>query len=153
MESLIEIDPLTEFFDAIKNPTTKDRYTGRLELFLNSIPIEGKDLKTKAKAFCTKAKTNNQWTTYQINEYMRKQKARAEEGKISESTLPNFKPVKLFCEENDIILNWKKIYRRIPRGRGYANDRASSSEEIKRILQYPDRRIKPAALIMESSGA
>lgn len=39
-----------------------------------------------------------------------------------------------------------------PRGRSHANDRAPSREEIIALLQYPDRRIKPAALIMEICG-
>ncbi|MHB2036582.1 MAG: hypothetical protein ACYCPW_07560 [Nitrososphaerales archaeon] len=63
-----------------------------------------------------------------------------------------YKPVRLFCEENDILLNWKKLARRVPKGRRAANDRAPDIEEIKKILMYPDRRIKSAALIMESSG-
>ena len=60
--------------------------------------------------------------------------------------------MRLFCEENDIVLNWKKLARRVPRGRRAANDRAPDIEEIKAVLAYPDRRIKPAILIMESSG-
>lgn len=38
------------------------------------------------------------------------------------------------------------------KGKKYANDRAPDLEEAKKILNYPDRRIKPVALIMESSG-
>lgn len=154
MESSVEIDPFTEFFDAIKNPLTKDRYEHRLELFFDSMGIEGANLREKARAFSQKATKDTQWATFEINEYMRSQKLRAEKKEISESTIPNFfKPIKLFCEQNDIILNWKKISRRIPRGRAVANDRAPSPEEIRTILQYPDRRIKPVALVMESSGA
>ena len=33
MEVVLEIDSLTEFFDAIKNPLTKDQYGKRLALF------------------------------------------------------------------------------------------------------------------------
>ncbi|MEM0117707.1 MAG: hypothetical protein QXV32_04615 [Conexivisphaerales archaeon] len=70
-----------------------------------------------------------------------------------ESTVPNYyKPIKLILEMNDIILNWKKITRRIPRGREFANDRAPTKDEIRRLIQYPDRRVKPVALIMSSSG-
>ncbi|MGD1055743.1 MAG: hypothetical protein ABR867_06645, partial [Nitrososphaerales archaeon] len=63
-----------------------------------------------------------------------------------------FKPIKLFCEMNDILLNWKKISKRIPRGRSYGQDRIPTVEEIKLVLTYPDRRIKPVALLMLSSG-
>lgn len=111
------------------------------------------ELRTQAKEFVLRARKDNAWATFQINNYMQAQKDRAERKEISESTLPGFyKPTKLLLEENDIALNWKKISRRIPKGRSYANDRAPELEEIKAVLSYPDRRIKPVALIMISSG-
>ncbi|MBI3859232.1 MAG: site-specific integrase [Thaumarchaeota archaeon] len=149
----LEVEPLTEFFEAIHSPITKDRYEKRLDLFFRTIETKGPDLRTRARNFATRAKADNQWATLVINDYMRKQKERAERKEISESTVPNFfKPIKLFCEMNDIILNWKKISRRIPRGRSYGQDRIPTVEEIKQILGYPDRRIKPSALLMLSSG-
>jgi len=53
---------------------------------------------------------------------------------------------------NDLILNWKKISRGLPEGRRPANDRAPSIEEIRRLLEYPDRRIKAIIFTMVSSG-
>jgi hypothetical protein len=44
---------------------------------------------------------------------------------------------------NDIILNWKKIARGLPRAGKAANDRAPTAEEIQKLVGYPDRRIKP----------
>ena len=93
----LSIDPLTEFFDAIKNPETKKRYTRRLEIFFDYIGVEGSTLQKKAKDFMHRAR-DPLWATYSINEYIRYQKDRAEKGKIEESTIPNFyKPIKLFC--------------------------------------------------------
>lgn len=37
MESLAEVEPITEFFDAIKNAETKKKYTARLTLFFNHL--------------------------------------------------------------------------------------------------------------------
>ena len=62
------------------------------------------------------------------------------------------KTIKFFCETTDISIPWKKITRGLPKGKRYADDRAPTLEEIKKIIEYPDRRIKPVVYTMESSG-
>jgi site-specific recombinase XerC len=42
--------------------------------------------------------------------------------------------------------------RGMPKGRMYANDCAPTLDEIKRVLAYPDRRIKSVVCVMSSSG-
>ena len=81
------------------------------------------------------------------------QKERVEKGEISPATLRNYiKAVKLFCEMNDIAIAWKKITRGLPKARRFADDRAPTLNEIRRIIDYPDRRIKPLVYTMTSSG-
>ena len=148
-----KINPLEEFRAAIQNPLTRKNYEERLALFLNAIDRSDASLEQKASWFIDLARQDPSWATLQINSYMSKQKERALRNEISQSTLPNyFKPIKLFCIENDVILNWKKISRRIPHGRKFANDRIPTMDEIRKTLSYPDRRIRPAVLIMLSSG-
>ena len=52
----------------------------------------------------------------------------------------------------DIEIPWKKILRGMPKGRRYANDRAPTLEEIRKITEYPDRRTKPIIYTMASLG-
>ena len=40
----------------------------------------------------------------------------------------------------------------LPTGRRFANDRAPTHEEIGKVIEYPDRRIKPLVLVTCSSG-
>ena len=61
-------------------------------------------------------------------------------------------PVKLFCEMNDIILNWRKINKLLPYGNGNAADEAYTREQIKKMLEYSDLRAKIPILFMASSG-
>ncbi|MGI0090510.1 MAG: hypothetical protein ACREBS_02255 [Nitrososphaerales archaeon] len=136
MESVLEVDPLTEFFSAIRNPNTRQNYEKDLGKFFDYLKIDQEGgsttLKDQARAFTKKAKSDLQWATYQITADVQAQKLRVEKGEIADSRVANlYKPIRLFCEENDIILNWKKLARRMPRGRGAANDRAPALQEIK----------------------
>lgn len=59
------------------------------------------------------------------------QKERVLKGEISGSTISNYyKPVKLFCDMNNILLDRKLISRRIPTGKHASDDRAPTLEEI-----------------------
>jgi hypothetical protein len=53
---------------------------------------------------------------------------------------------------SDITFPWKKITRGLPRARVSANDRAPTIKEIQKLVEYPDRRIKPIVYTMASSG-
>ena len=143
---------MTEFLDGIKSTSTRSRYVPRFDLFLRTIGMEGHDTRERSKNFALKARDTD-WATNTINQYMRMQRQRAENEKIKESTVPNyFKPIKLFCDMNRIVLPWKNIQKRIPQGRAYAEDELLTKEQIRQILTYLDPRIKVAVLTMVSSG-
>ncbi len=76
-----------------------------------------------------------------------------EKKEITAGTLKNFvKSLKVFREMSDISLPWKKITRGLPNARQSANDRAPATYEIRKLVEYPDRRIKPIVYTMISSG-
>jgi hypothetical protein len=67
---------------------------------------------------------------------------RANKKIISKSTVRNFyKPIKLFCEMNNIILNWKIISKGIPFATS-SNDRIPTVEEVFQGLRQPLARVK-----------
>lgn len=43
-------------------------------------------------------------------------------------------------------------FKRASKGERYADDRASTIELIRKIVEYPDRRIKPIVYVMIFSG-
>ena len=60
------------------------------------------------------------------------------------------------CEINDIILNWKKIKKFINSEKTgnetNGRDRGYTHEEIKKVLDFSEQRIKTAFLILASTG-
>jgi integrase len=53
---------------------------------------------------------------------------------------------------NRIGIFWDIISHSVPRVKKHANDRIPTVEEIKKLIEYPDRRIKPIVLLSVSTG-
>jgi hypothetical protein len=80
------------------------------------------------------AKSDHKWLVNCIFNYLQLLKTRVESKEIKDSILRNnIKPVKLFCEQMDIDIPWKKLTRGMPREIKYASDRAPTLEEILKI--------------------
>ena len=121
--------------------------------FFDYLNIHEKDAEERFKCLAQKANTNITWLVNAIFRYLQVHKGRVERKEISTATLRNYiKPIRLYCEQMDIPVPWKKLMRGMPKGRRYANDRAPTLDEITRVLAYPDRRIKPIVCVMSSSG-
>jgi integrase len=103
--------------------------------------------------FAKRGKEDSNWAFTNIVRFLQFQRERVEQEEIAGSTLKNFlKAIKLLCEVADITINWKKITRGLPKVRRYAEDRAPIIEEIQKLCEYPDRRIKSIIYVMASSG-
>jgi hypothetical protein len=140
------------FLYAVKSPESKRQYPRRLKMFLDFLGFGGV-LEEQVKEFLRCAKGDPEWVQNRLIQFISYQNDRAKRGEISVSTIPNYyRATKLFCEMNDIVLGWKKIARGLGRVRKAANDRAPTIEEIRRLIEYPDRRLKTIVYTMVSSG-
>jgi len=144
--------PMSDFLDVRLAKLTRQEYIYKLKMFFDSLGLKG-SLDEQSREFLTRTKKDREWAQNGLKYFIRDKKRRAENGELSESTIRNFyKPVKLFCKVHEILLSWDKITMMLPEGRRFANDRAPTHEEIGKVIDYPDRRIKPLVLVTCSSG-
>jgi hypothetical protein len=152
-------NPLAMFLYALKAPESKRQYPKRLKVFLDFLTSKNElshsDLEKQCIEFMAKSQTNPKWANNQLMDFVLYQKERVYKNEIVYATIRNYlKTVKLFLEMNsDVpIVNWKRITKGLPSGKSVANDRAPTIENIKRLVEYPDRRIKPIIYCMVSGG-
>jgi hypothetical protein len=148
-----ELDPWSLYIYAMKAPMTRDRYQTRLAKFLAFIGIAGNTVQERSRAFAKRGKDDSIWALNSVLKFVQFQKDRVDKKEISGATVRNYvKSIKLFCEMADMPIPWKKITRGLPKGKKYADDRIPTLEEIRKVVEYPDRRIKAIVYTMASSG-
>jgi integrase len=149
-----ELDPWSLYIYAMKAPMTRDRYQTRLAKFFDFVRLEvGAKLEDRARVFAQRGKDDGNWALNSILRFVQYQKDRVDKKEITAATVRNYvKSVKLFCEMADMDISWKKITRGLPRGKKYSDDRIPTLEEIRKVIEYPDRRIKAIVYTMASSG-
>ena len=158
-EKFTQDDPYESFLYALKAPETKRQYPKRLKVvfeYLVSInELKETKLENQCKEVVSKTLENHHWLTSSLMKFIMFQKERIKNKEIVAITAHNYiRSFKLFIDMNFDMspINWKKITRGLPTGREIANDRAPTIEEIQKIIEYPDRRIKPLILCMVSGG-
>lgn len=88
-----------------------------------------------------------------VEEYIAFLRTKAETGEISQGYVRGrVNPLKLYCVMNRLRLEWGLLSKLLPKRRKYADDRAPTREEIRRILNLCSLRIKVAVEFMASGG-
>ena len=145
--------PLESFMYALRAKETIRQYPKRLKIFFDCGLDSKLSLEEQANIFYKNSIKNNNWTFLYFKKFIEYQKTRVANGEITGTTIHNYyKVAKLFCKMNDIVINWDKLSKGLPPQKHYADDRGPTIEEIKKLLEYPDKRIKPILLTMLSSG-
>ena len=152
-EKDMDLDPYALFENAIRSPQTLAKYQGRLNTFFDFISIPSGPINERCNIFIGNCQQNPKYALYHIFKFVTHLKEKMASKKIVVATINNYiKPIKKLCKVNDINVKWEKVSSGLPKERKYAEDRAPTIEEIQKILQYPDRRIKAIVLTMISCG-
>ena len=143
---------MTNFMYGLRAPESRRQYPPRLKVYLDFLGLKG-TVSQQASEFLEKAKTDAVWAQRSIMRFVESQKERASTGQIAFVTIRNYyKAIKLLCDMNEIVLGWKMITKGLPKQINASNDRTPNIEEIKNLIEYPDRRIKPIIFTLASSG-
>ena len=112
-------------------------------------------LEDQATEFLKRARKDILWCQDSIIGFLHFHNQRVRSKELAAGTLKHYdRAAKLFCDVNDLTtINWKRISKGMPRVKNYSSsDRAPSIEEIRKLVEYPDRRIKPIVYAMASGG-
>ena len=125
-----------------------------LDVFLTYLQLEGKDVKERTNRLHNLIQDEGTlWLESHVIDFISFQKQRVINKEITDTTINNYiKPLKTFCDMNNILINWKYIRKGVPKGRKSAIDRIPESTEIKKLLRASDIRLKPIVYVMLSSG-
>jgi hypothetical protein len=129
--------PVYSFMYALNTSETRRQYPKRLKMLFDFLNLSG-SLEEQANEFLDKAKQNIQWSQDSVMKFLDYHNERVRCKELAAGTLNNYYRVaKLFCEMNDLILNWKRISKGLPRAKNSSNDRAPMLEEIRKLTEYP----------------
>lgn len=151
--------PVDFAFMSVRSPTTKKQYPRRLKQFFDFIGgLSGDTVEEQALAFLAQAKREPEyWVEDSILLFVNHQKDRVLITKeIAAGTLYNFyQPIAIFCKRHKHSLppiDWDMLSESLPEAKRAANDRVPTVEEIKKLVEYTDRAIRPIVYTMCSSG-
>jgi hypothetical protein len=152
LESLDSTDPWMLFLYALKAPATREKYIQRLTKFLDFLGYTGTK-EEKARAFAVQAKADPGLAFNYVLKIFQSKREQIDRKQIAIGTVRNYlKSIKLFCDMADLQIPWPKIAGGLPRAKRFADDRAPTQQEIRRIIEYPHRRLKPVVYLMASTG-
>jgi integrase len=149
----LQQSPLYSFMYALKSSEARRQYPKRLKMLFDYLKLQG-SLEEQAKQFLDNTMQKGiQWAQDSIMIFLDFHKERVRKKELAAGTLKNYyRAVKLFCDMNGLTINWRRISKGLPRAKNASNDRAPTIEEIRKLVEYPDRRIKPIVYSMASGG-
>lgn len=134
---------VTEFLKGFRSESTKESYAKKLRYFLAWAKVSPDE-------FLTRTKKNPKWAEHLIIDYIE-----ARKNEVSGSTIHQVRDaLKHFYEMNDVEngINWPKIVRMMPRAKKIGSDRAPTIEEVRKVIENSDARMKSIILLLCSSG-
>ena len=142
-----DITAYENYVSAIRDPETKRRYQGQLEMFINPNYqwtvlqqkrklLSDKELSVLVNEFVQLIQTDLNAGRNKIKRYMMKIKKEVEDKKLNANTSQNrLKPIKMMLRANDIDFSWYLIDKMMPK-ETKSEDRAYTRKEIQDMMPH-----------------
>lgn len=113
---VVQESPIYSFMYALKSSEARRQYPKRLKMLFDYVNLSG-SLENQAMEFLDNVGQNgSQWAQLSIMTFLDFYKERVRRKELAAGTLKNYyRAAKLFCEMNDLTLNWKRISKGLPR--------------------------------------
>jgi hypothetical protein len=116
-----DLSPYQRFLYALNSQETQRQYPRRFQQFLDYLQLKELTIEENVNLFYKLIEKNGTtWLELELLKFFRLQNQRAERSEISTETIRKYlKPVKLFCQMNGVLINWKIITKGIKKGSRY----------------------------------
>ena len=135
---------IQKFKESIRTDATLKVYTINLQIFFKQTKTNSEEL----------IKMSNSEIEDIVFRFIVHLKDRIREGSYSSNSVKMaLAPIKLFLEQNDKVINWKKLGRMLPREVKQKNQSPYTTEEIKKFLECStSKRVKAVIHFLASTG-
>jgi integrase len=137
----------------LKADDTRRQYPARLRRFFGFIGVEGTKLEQQCENFVSRAHEDPTYGFGTLVKFLDHMNGKVRKKEIAFGTVKNYyKSIKRFYDMNSLNLNWKLVSSGLLPSRKSTNDRAPTKEEIRRLVEYLDPRIKAIVYMSVSGG-
>ncbi|MDE1769239.1 MAG: integrase [Thaumarchaeota archaeon] len=156
----VEKNPLELFYEGLKSPATKDRYTRILNHTLCVVfeKVLTGTFEERASELVKNSKINPEWAMNLLLTYSKKLKERTNLPKtdkeyLNPSSFGNFfKPLKKLFDMNGVPVVWKRVYATYPELNNQNSGRGYTRDEIQKFLEFAKGPIDKAIILVASSS-
>jgi integrase len=156
----ISDNPIELFYQGIKSPQTKSKYTRTLRRILCDIleDLLHGSFEQRAAELVYKARKDPNWIMTVLLTLSKKLQDRtqldpSDPNYLNPESFDNFfKPLKKILEMNDVPIVWKRVYATFPERNNRSDSRGYTRAEIKKMLNFVNGPIDKAIILIAASS-
>lgn len=153
-------EPIELFYQGIKSPVTRAKYTEILKRVLCEALedlLEG-SFEQRAKQLVMESKQNPEWATTVLLALAKKLKERTtlpetSKNYLNPNSVPNFfKPIKKLFDMNAVPMSWPRVYAALPESNNNSEGRGYTRSEIQKLLNFTKGALDRAIILVAASS-